>query len=275
MQELVAVSVANFAFRACAALPFCSAKEEEPEPPDAGADGAGAGAAAGEDAAGCAAAVDEAAGEALGGAAGVDDPAEDLLTTNRISNYPQRCSYKQPNAPDTRVRGDGRQLRPVGNAALLVRGAALRRAHGRAHAERDRARLPDGDVADELRWVRALELALEEPVELRVLRRRLAVRHGQRRGLHAGANRISIRMDMNVVGEGAYGVARLLREELRELDHVRVALERLGEVDHRVGGVLLVARARGGEEGPECGHGRGVALFATAGGVLSGRTSER
>ena len=61
----------------------------------------------------------------------------------------------------------------------------------------------------------------------------------------------------------AYRVARLLREDLRELDHVRVVVERLGEVDHRVRRVLLLAGTRGGEERRERGHGDRVALFGT------------
>ena len=56
-----------------------------------------------------------------------------------------------------------------------------------------------------------------------------------------------------------------MHEYLGQPDHVRVVVEGLGEVDHLIGGVLLVAVCGGSEEGRRSGHGNGVALGTTAG----------
>jgi hypothetical protein len=84
--------------------------------------------------------------------------------------------------------------------------------------------------------------------ELGVARRALAVGHRERVGR----------------------VARLLREELREPDHLGVAAERLGEVEHAVRGVLLRAGLAGREERRERGDGERVALLPAAGFGLRG-----
>jgi hypothetical protein len=52
----------------------------------------------------------------------------------------------------------------------------------------------------------------------------------------------------------AYGVAGLLREYLSELDHGGIIVERLGEIDHIVGSVLLGTRPSSGKESTECRH---------------------
>jgi hypothetical protein len=57
----------------------------------------------------------------------------------------------------------------------------------------------------------------------------------------------------------------LLHEYLGQPDHVRVVVEGLGEVDHLIGGVLLVAVCGGSEEGRKSGRGNGVALGTAAG----------
>ena len=46
-------------------------------------------------------------------------------------------------------------------------------------------------------------------------------------------------------------VTRLLDEDLGERDHVGIVIELFGQVDHRVGSILLVAIPAGGEEGLE------------------------
>ena len=70
--------------------------------------------------------------------------------------------------------------------------------------------------------------------------------------------------------EGTYRVPGLLSEDLRKLDHVRVVVELLREVDHAIGSVLLVTRTSGGQERAERVHRDGVALLATASGVTGG-----
>ena len=110
-------------------------------------------------------------------------------------------------------------------------------------SERDRTLRAHRHAANERLGVDPSELTLEQPVELGVPRRGLAVLHGLRRRR----------------------VPRLLHEDLRELDHGRVVVELVREVDHVVPGVLLFARPRGGEERREGGHGEWVALLASAG----------
>jgi hypothetical protein len=67
-----------------------------------------------------------------------------------------------------------------------MRGAATERVHGSFLTERDRAGLANRDVTYELVKIRALELALEESIELCVSRRLLAVRHTERVRLALG-----------------------------------------------------------------------------------------
>ena len=59
-----------------------------------------------------------------------------------------------------------------------MRGAGTRRADGGAEREGNRARGANLETTNERRLVSTLELALEEPVELLVLRCLLAVRDG-------------------------------------------------------------------------------------------------
>lgn len=75
---------------------------------------------------------------------------------------------------------------------------------------------------------------------------------------------------MEYVRKRTHGVASLLGKDLREGDHVRIVAELFREVDHGVGRVLLVAGARGGEEGRGGVYCDRVALFAAACGVLWG-----
>lgn len=46
-------------------------------------------------------------------------------------------------------------------------------------------------------------------------------------------------------------VARLLAENLSQLDHRRIVVELLGEINHLVGRILLFAWSCGGQEGAE------------------------
>lgn len=70
------------------------------------------------------------------------------------------------------------------------------------------------------------------------------------------------------MGTRTYSVPWLLHEELGEADHLRVAVERLGEVYHGVGGVLLVAVATGGEKTGESSLGERIAFVRSTGGEL-------
>lgn len=109
-------------------------------------------------------------------------------------------------------------------------GTASRRTERCIQAERNRARPTDVHIPNKHRRVRSLELTLEKALQLRVARRLLAIGHGER-----------VRC-----------VARLLHEDLRELDHVCIGIELVREVDHGVGRILLVAwpgRSKKGSEG--------------------------
>lgn len=75
------------------------------------------------------------------------------------------------------------KLRSVGDRARGMRGAATGRAQDGLLAERGRARLASRDATHKLGGIRALELALEQPVELCVPWRLLAVWHAERVGL--------------------------------------------------------------------------------------------
>lgn len=57
-------------------------------------------------------------------------------------------------------------------------------------------------------------------------------------------------------------------EYLGQLDHVRVIIEGLGQVDHLIGGVLLVAGSADREEGQSSDFGNGVAPDTTTGFLL-------
>jgi hypothetical protein len=89
-----------------------------------------------------------------------------------------------------------------------------------------------------------LELALEEPIELLITRRLLAV----------------------LDAEGIGGVARLLGKDLGKFDHIR-RVQFLGEVHHRVGIILLVASTCAGEKRAKGGDSDGIALLAASRGI--------
>lgn len=72
-----------------------------------------------------------------------------------------------------------------------------------------------------------------------------------------------MRRVVNEVRCMTYRVARLLGKDLGKLDHVRIIVQRLGERDHGVRRVLLVARSSGGEQGGE-GSNRDVAALVRA-----------
>lgn len=89
--------------------------------------------------------------------------------------------------------------------------------------------LTDGDTANEDGGVVTFELALEQTVEFGILGGLLAVLHALRGGRVAG----------------------LLSENLGKFDDIGIVLEGLGEVDHIVGSVLLIASLCSGKEGCE------------------------
>jgi hypothetical protein len=101
------------------------------------------------------------------------------------------------------------------------------------------AGLADGHVPDKGRGVGSFVLALEKAGELGVVGGLLAVRDTQRRGCVAG----------------------LLDKDLGELDHGWITVERMGEIDHVVGGILLIARSRGSKKGAKRSDCNWVALF--------------
>ena len=59
-------------------------------------------------------------------------------------------------------------------------------------------------------------------------------------------------------------IAGLLSENLGQLDHLSIALEPLGEIDHLVGRILLFTRSCSGQEGGERSHGDRVALLSAS-----------
>jgi len=63
-------------------------------------------------------------------------------------------------------------------------------------------------------------------------------------------------------------IAGLLSENLGQRDHLRIALEPFGEVNHLVGRILLFARPCSGQKGGECSHGDRVALLSASCGKL-------
>lgn len=70
-------------------------------------------------------------------------------------------------------------------------------------------------------------------------------------------------------GSNTYRVPWLLSKDLSKLDQLSVCVcvrgfKRLGEVDHRVRRVLLIAGASSGEERLGCGLGDGIALITSA-----------
>ena len=146
---------------------------------------------------------------------------------------------KKKYALKARIVGDISQLLAIGNATLRIRRAALRRRkalQSEWHSSfRTRLEITNKGI------LRALELTLEQPVQLGVLWRLLAVRNGKRVG----------------------GVARLLDKDLRKLDHVGVVVELLCEIDHLVGCVLLVAGTCRREQSHEGSLGDWLALISS------------
>jgi len=126
----------------------------------------------------------------------------------------------------------------------------------------DRARVARLESAGEVDRICALELALEEPIELLITRRLLAILDADGIGLGYGK-------DKSFSGEEhtTYGVARLLSKDLGKLDHIR-RVQFLGEVHHYVGIVLLIARTCGGEKSAKGVDSDGIALLCASRGVL-------
>jgi len=63
-------------------------------------------------------------------------------------------------------------------------------------------------------------------------------------------------------------IAGLLNEDLRQLDHLSVVAERLGEIDHLVGRILLFTWPRSSQKGAECSYGDRVTLLCASRGKL-------
>lgn len=168
-------------------------------------------------------------------------------------------------AGDTRISGNIGELSTIGDGATGIGGAAAGGRKSGTHAERNSTGGTNGQVSGKHLGVAPLELimgvrlisdgwanktnlALEQSVELGVFGSLLAVEDG----------------------EGVGGVTRLLRKDLRERNKLGVVFERLGKIDHVVGGVLVVARITSSEEGCEGCDGNLVALRTTTGGSLIG-----
>jgi len=70
-------------------------------------------------------------------------------------------------------------------------------------------------------------------------------------------------------------IAGLLSENLGQLDHLSIALELLGKVNHLVGRILLFTGSCSGQKGSECSHGDRVALLsASCGKLFKSRSSQ-
>lgn len=151
---------------------------------------------------------------------------------------------RQMYEPQPRVLRNGRKLRAISNPTTWVRRAAtgcLERRKSKWYSpRRTRRKVPSERVLG------AVKLALEQTRELAVLWSLLAI------------------WDLERVGR----VAGLLNEYLGELDHVCIVVQRVGEVNHLVPSVLLVARTGRGQEGRKGGLGERVALLTTSGGKL-------
>ena len=63
-------------------------------------------------------------------------------------------------------------------------------------------------------------------------------------------------------------VPGLLSEDLSQGNDVRIVAQRLRQIDHVIGGILLITRASGSKEGSKSGDGDRVALLTTTSGVL-------
>jgi hypothetical protein len=123
----------------------------------------------------------------------------------------------------------------------------------------------------ELGRVCALELALEEPIQLRITRRLLTVLDAEgiwlRRGLRVKDKILSAERNIRT-----YGVARLLAKDLSKLDHI-LRIQLFGEVHHYVGIVLLITRTRASEKSVKGGDSDRIALRAAPSSILMILTS--
>lgn len=153
-----------------------------------------------------------------------------------------QCNY----APYSRVIGDIRQLSTVGNRSRSVSSTTSGWTEHRTLAKRNGTVATRLDVPHESILVRSLKLALEKPIELCVLGSLLTIRHGK-----------CIRR-----------VTRLLDKNLRELDHVRVVVELLRQVYHRISLVLLIAWTRSSQKSIERGLRLRVTLVSATSGEL-------
>jgi len=69
---------------------------------------------------------------------------------------------------------------------------------------------------------------------------------------------------------GAWRVAWLLNENLGEPNHLTIAVQLFGEINHLVSGILLVAWSSGSQKGGEGSNRKRVALLSTSRGDTSG-----
>ena len=146
--------------------------------------------------------------------------------------------------PQPRILGDGRKLRTISNPTTWVCRAATGRLERRKSKwyspRRTRGKVPSECVLS------PVKLTLEQARELAVLWSLLAIWNLERVGRVAG----------------------LLNENLRELDHICIIVQRLCEVDHGISRILLVTRTGGGEERGERRLGLRVALLTSSSGKL-------
>ena len=134
-------------------------------------------------------------------------------------------------------------------------------------AKGNSARLSDGNSANEDCGIVTLELALEEAVKLGVLRGGPAILHTLRRGLFGGKSQRNVCVWGGTVEETCR-VAGLLRENLGKLDHGRIVVEGLGEINLTVGGILLRTGSGCCKKSAKGRDRHRVALLATTSGEL-------
>jgi len=113
--------------------------------------------------------------------------------------------------------------------------------------ERNGSRSSNSNTTDENFGIGASKLALEEAVKLGIPWRSLAVRYALR----------------------CWCVPRLLDKDLRELDNVGVVSESLGQIDHVVCLVLLIAWTSSSKKSAERSNGLRITLLTTTGSKTS------
>jgi hypothetical protein len=133
-------------------------------------------------------------------------------------------------------------------------------------AKRNRDTVTRSGATSKLSGIRALKLALKEPVELGVPRRLLAVLDAERVGLLQGVKMNAPLSQPEV--KATYGITRLLYKNLGQTDHGGGA-QALGKVHHKVCVILLVTWASAGEKGTKSFDCNGVALLITSRLVLT------